>query len=221
MKRILLAAALAAAALGPVRAADFGPQEAVTIVGASRAVLGSYCMAADSGTMTAGLAGASPIFSLRYTGSNVVTVRKILLSAGDTATAFTAGVATFDLFVARTFTASDTGGTASTLTGNNGKMRTLYPATGMGDFRIASTGALGAGTRTLDATQAGAISTSIPATAGNPIIAPGTPLFVSSAGEQPLQLLNNEGAVLQATVPATGTWTFSVQVCWDENTPSF
>jgi hypothetical protein len=35
-------------------------------------------------------------------------------------------------------------------------------------------------------------------------------------GEQPLQLANNEGFVVQATVPATGTWTFSVQVCRDE-----
>lgn len=180
--------------------------------------LGSYSMALSSGTMAAGLGAASPIVSFRYGGANLVIVRKVIFSAGDTSTAFTAGVFTFNMFAARSFSASDTGGTAATLTGNNGKLRTSYGTTAISDFRCSSTATLTAGTRTLDSTALSSTSVSDPATAGNTIINAGTILFSSNAGEQPLILANNEGFVIQATVPATGTWTFSVQVYWDEVT---
>jgi hypothetical protein len=179
------------------------------------AVLGSYSMGLDSGVMAAGLAGGSPVISFRYGGSNLAIVRKVTISAGGTATAFTAGVATFDLFAARAFTASDTGGTAATLTTNNGKLRTSFATTAISDFRISSTAALAAGTRTLDATQLASVSSSVPATAGTPILVP-TSILDQRTSEQPLTLATNEGFVMQATVPATGTWTLSVTVSWDE-----
>ena len=181
-------------------------------------VLGSYCMANKSGTMAAGLAASSPIFSYRYGGANLAIVRKVKFSAGDAGTAFAAGNFVFDLFAARGFTASDTGGAASTITGNNGKLRTSYATTAISDFRTATTATLTAGTRTLDASQLGSITSSDAATAGNPILTPSDYLLGQNVGEQPLQLATNEGFVVQATVPATGTWVFSVQVCWDEVT---
>src|SRR6266404_3448761 len=110
------------------------------------ALLGSYCMGANSGTMAAGLAGGSPVFSFRYGAANLAIIRKVTTEADDITTAFVAGAAKFDMIAARSFTASDTGGTAGTLTGNNGKLRTSYATTGISDFRIASTATLTAGT---------------------------------------------------------------------------
>ena len=43
-----------------------------------------------------------------------------------------------------------------------------------------------------------------------------TPLFKRGAGEWPLVLGANEGVVIQANMPATGTWTFSLDTEWDE-----
>jgi hypothetical protein len=37
-------------------------------------------------------------------------------------------------------------------------------------------------------------------------------------GEHPLILAQNEGIVIQATVPATGTWQFGVKIDWTEIT---
>lgn len=179
---------------------------------------GIYAKAMTSGIMAAGLAAGSPVFSFRYTSaSNVALVKRVTLSAGDTATAFTAGVVTFNMFVARSFSSSDTGGTAGTLSGNNGKLRTsMATIAGVGDFRISSTATLSAVSRTLDTDPCGAITTSVDATAGRPLVAPGTMLFQALPGEYPLVCVQNEGFVIQATVPATGTWTFSVGVQWEE-----
>ncbi len=179
--------------------------------------LGSFKLAAKSGLMAAGLAPNSPIFSFRYSGANFATVRRIVMSAGVNTTAFALGIADFDLFVARTFTASDTGGTGATLTSPNGKLRTSFTAgTAVADFRISSTATLTAGARTLDAQQLESMRRSISAATALDIINPMTDFFRHQPGEQPLVLANNEGFVIQASVPATGTWNFSVGVAWDE-----
>jgi hypothetical protein len=45
------------------------------------------------------------------------------------------------------------------------------------------------------------------------------PMFGEDPGpEMPLLLAQNEGFVLRATVPATGTWQFGVTVVWAEIT---
>lgn len=178
--------------------------------------LGIYSLAAASGTMAAGLAGASPIFSFRWgNASNLGILKKVILSAGNTATAFTAGVCTFNLFIARSFSASDTGGTDVTPTSNTNKLRTSMGTTLLTSARISSTATLTAGTRTKDGNPAGSISVSIPATAGTTLLAP-YPLFLALAGDYPVVFAQNEGFVIEATVPATGTWTFSVQTQWEE-----
>src|SRR5215510_7785934 len=91
--------------------------------------LGAYSLAIDNGTtaMTAGLAANSPIFSWRWgNASNLAILRSIRMSAYVSSTGFTAGRFSFDALWARSFTASDTGGTAVTLTGNNMKKRTSF-----------------------------------------------------------------------------------------------
>lgn len=178
--------------------------------------LGQYKFALKSGLMAAGLAANSPIVSFRYSGAAICTVRRITFSAGVNTTAFALGVAQFDLFAARTFTASDSGGTAATLTGNNGKLRTSYASTAVADFRCSSTAALTPGTRTLDAQGMESLVRSIAASTALDIINPGTEFFKALPGDQRLVLATNEGFVIQATVPATGTWNFAVGVEYDE-----
>lgn len=177
---------------------------------------GAYCMAVKSGTMAAGLAANAPIASFRYGGTGVATVRRVEISLGDTATAFAAGVVDFDLVAARAFTASDSGGNAATLTGNNGKLATGFATTAIADLRVSSTAALSAGTRTLDATPLSSVTSSETATAGQGVPLP--PLHLSGPNEYPLVLANNEGFAVLGTVPGTGTWSFVVKVCWDELT---
>lgn len=183
--------------------------------------LGIYSIGAASGTMAAALAAGSPIFSFRNptNSSAIVVVRKVVVSAGGIA-AFAAGVVTLQMLVARSFTAPDTGGTDITpgSASNQCKLRTSMAATQLvstGSIRISSTATLSAGTRTLDAQAIGSVSGSTTATAGA-IMIPPTNLLQASAGDFPVVLAVSEGFVIQATVPATGTWTFAVSVVWEE-----
>lgn len=196
---------------GPAAAANSIP---MTI---GPALLGSYCMGANTGTMAAGLAANSPIYSFRYGGANLAIIRKIEVEADDITTAFVAGAAKLDLIAARSFSASDTGGTAATLTGNNGKMRTSFVTTAISDLRISSTATLAAGTRTLDAQPLASVEFAVPTSIDAGLL-PTTPLIRTNVGESPLVLANNEGFVIQATVPGTGTWVLSARTCWDEVT---
>lgn len=195
--------------LGPVAAASSVP---MTI---GPALLGSYCMGANTGTMAAGLGAGAPIYSFRYGGAALAIVRKVVAEADDITTAFVAGAAKFDMIAARSFTASDTGGTAATLTGNNGKLRTSFATTAISDLRISSTATLTAGTRTLDAQPLASVEFAVPTSIDGDLL-PTTTLYQSNIGESPLVLATNEGFVIQATVPGTGTWVASVRVCWDE-----
>jgi hypothetical protein len=94
-----------------------------------------------------------------------------------------------------------------------------------GDMRIATTAALGAGTKTLETLSLSAINAAGPITASldGTIIPPGTLLFEAevSDGEHPLVLAQNEGfSIRSVAVPATGTWSVSVNVDWTE-VPSY
>lgn len=109
-----------------------------------------YACALASGAL-AGVGANGTVFSFRYTGAGLAIIQKVRLGV-EVTTAFTAAqLIEFALVVARAFTASDSLGTAATLTGNNAKKRSSSASTGVGDIRISSTAALTAGTRTLDA----------------------------------------------------------------------
>jgi len=184
--------------------------------------LGIYSQAGVSGTMAAGLGANAPIFSFRNgNASNLIIVKRVLFSAGNTSTNFTtAGICTFNLFRCTSFSASDTGGT-QILPGSGGKLRTsmgssLLTVGNNSDIRISSTATLTAGTRTKDTQQLASIVTSIVTTAGSVIVQPATALFDARVGEHPLVLVQNEGFVIEATVPGVGTWTFTVKVDWEE-----
>jgi hypothetical protein len=188
----------------------------------------SYSLGFKSGTMAAGLAGAAPIVALRWAVvGRLAVIRSLRLSAGSLV-GFTAGFATFDLIRANGFSAADTGGAAVAWTATTSNKRRLtmtdsglsVAASANGEVRYSETATLSAGTRTLDTNPISVIGTSVAATAGAPLIPPMTELLpqypayplVLSAASGALA----EGLILRATVPATGTWQFSVAMDWEE-----
>lgn len=183
--------------------------------------LGSYRLSLLSGTMAAGLAANSEVFQFRWSDASRFCVVTSVLWDGlsGSATAFTAGFGKVDMMIARSWTADGSGGSAATISGNNQKMRTgPMGASLLGAARISSTAALTAGTKSLD-TQAIAQYSAAIGTATSTQWMPQFDLFhVDPGGESPLILSQNEGFVVRATVPATGTWQFGVTVCWTELT---
>ncbi len=179
-------------------------------------IIGSYRQSFVSGAVTtiaAGTASAGHIFALRNaTASRFVRIRtfeaEFLLT-----TAFGAAQEVgFDAFIARSYSAAHTGGTALTLTGTTGKKDSRYDnAFSILTGRIASTAALTAGTHTLDT---------------NPF-AQGS-IYASAIGAQMqgrfydfsymepggLVIAQNEGIVVRNTVlmgaTGVGKWTFSI-----------
>jgi hypothetical protein len=107
-----------------------------------------------------------------------------------------------------------------TLTTNNGKKQTSFATTGVGDMRMSSTATLTAGTRTLDAAFTSQILYQVTTTA-NQVMLPSAngDLWNSDTGGgsvYPLVFAANEGFIINATVPATGTWNGVVVVEWCE-----
>lgn len=179
--------------------------------------LGIYSLGGFSGIMAAGLAANSPVFSCRWTqASNLMLVKRIIVSAAGDSTAFTAGAAKFDLLVARSYSVVDSGGTSILPTANQNKLRaSTMGTTLLADARQSSTATLTAGTRTLDTNPIASVVMQALATAGSKMLDPFA-IFDQRPGEYPLVLAQNEGLVLQATVPATGTWKFTVKMDWTE-----
>ena len=194
----------------------------VTVRPVDYGALGQYRISMLSGTMAAGLAAASEIFQARWTQNpNLAIIWGVALDGmSGSATAFAAGFASFSLTIARVWTADGSGGTAATLTGNNQKLRTSMATTSMGTIRCATTAALGAGTKTLDAQAAGLLSfcmaTTISVNYLSNIGLYGSMSLEDGGNPAPIVLAQNEGVVVRATVPATGTWQFGVSMAWSE-----
>lgn len=114
-------------------------------------VLGAYMINGRTGIYTAQPAGA-PLFSFRWTSATALgVIMRVAVTVATTTATTVVGNAERELIIARSFTVSDSGGTAVVLTGNNQKMRTSQATSVVGDMRFASNAQLTAGTRTLDA----------------------------------------------------------------------
>lgn len=160
-------------------------------------VLGWFSLGVSTGGLS-GVAAAGSIFSFRNIAANPIIVRRVgltnITSPGYTAAQFL----DFGLVVARNWTASDTGGTAISVTGNNGKHRTSLVTPTSIDCRIATTTALTAGTRTLDANSLAQVGTLAAASvAGVNIVGGLSNLLSHDAGDYPLVLAQNEGFIIQ------------------------
>jgi hypothetical protein len=178
--------------------------------------LGSYRISHLSGTMAAALAANSEILQFRWSdATRLCAIHSVTLDGlSGSATAFAAGFGKVDMLIARSWSADGSGGTPATITGNNGKMRTAHGDTLLGAMRGASTTNLTVGTKTLDNQAVGQISLSF-GTVASQQYANQVTLFEDN-NKHPIILAQNEGFVLRATVPATGTWQFGATVVWSE-----
>lgn len=194
--------------------------------------LGQYLMSAVTGSVTV-LAAAAPLFAFRNASASTKLWLRYLAAQFVVTTGFTAGQEVgCQASVARTWSASDTGGTAIDMGGTNAnanKLRVLAPTSAMstGDCRIATTTALTAGTRTLDANPLAMTSGFAATTTAGAVIArfpggslTGGVLYDARDDYSPIVLGQNEGIVIANTVlmgaAGVGRWIFWAE--WDEGT---
>jgi hypothetical protein len=204
---------------GGVNAEVEANSRAVRVVGRGidPGALGCYRMSIRTGVMAAGLGANSEVVQFRWTdATRLAIVERITFDGMGSIVAFAAGVASFYATIARAWSGDGSGGTAITLTTNNQKQRTSMGTSLVGAARIASTAALTAGTKTLDAQDCGQAVGGVTATAGAGL-APQSMLDVLGLGF-PIVLAASEGFVIRATVPATGTWTAGFTIHWTEVT---
>lgn len=186
--------------------------------------LGSYSYGGFTGILPAALGANSEIFQFRWTdATRLCVINGVKISACVSTTFFAAGVPVqVDLIKSTAWSAAGTGGTAispAALLKKRTSMGSSLVASG--DIRIATTAALGAGTKTLETYALASLAAPGPITASlnGQIIPPGTILYEADVehGEHPLTLVQNEGfSIRSVAVPATGTWTISVTVDWTE-----
>lgn len=188
--------------------------------------LGHYSFGGFTGILPAALAANSEIYQFRWVdATRLCAVRAVRISAVVSTTFFAAGVPVqIDMVKATAWTVAGTLGTAVSPAATIKKRANMGSSlVASGDMRIATTAALGAGTKTLEANSLAAVAAPGPITASlnGQIIAPGTVLWEADIahGDHPIILGANEGFVLRSVaVPATGTWTVTIQVDWAELT---
>lgn len=193
--------------------------------------LGHYQTILTTGTIGAGLAANGELVQMRWTeASNVCLIQEIeLLEFRDVAAAFAVGPWNFQAIRATAFTVDGTGGAVIAQTDPQSQLRTAM-GNALLAIRLASTAALTAGTKTLDTLPIGAAFGNVGSTpaiaqmyvpAGSPVTGyggPGVNLFKAdvSSGEHPIVLATNDGLIIRANVPATGTFVASFKVKWAE-----
>lgn len=187
----------------------------------SATLVDSYSVAATTGSIAATLAANSTLFSFRWGSTTKLAVLDSILISAAVDGVITTGVV-FDLaaLYARSFSASDTLGTAITLTENNQKRRTSMATSGVTDARIAATATLTPGTRTLDAQAFGRVQGFTGTTVGTAVFGVGLVVLygVAPGDDYPLVFAANEGFIIRNPLagPATGTFVVNVVVNWAE-----
>jgi hypothetical protein len=163
------------------------------------------------------------LFSFRWgDATRLAVIQKIKLSCAQTAAATATIAPNFQVFIARSFTASDTVGTAVTLTGNSMKKRTSMGTTLLTDARFSAVAAgLTAGTRTLDAAPILEMPAQQTITTINPALYTAELDIGAGDGNHPIVLAQNEGLIVRGPTVvfgAAGTANLIVEVSWAEVT---
>lgn len=186
--------------------------------------LGHYSYGGLTGILPAALGANSEIFQFRWTdATRLCVINEIKIAAAVSTTMFAAGVPVqIDLIKSTAWSAAGTGGNAVSPAALL-KKRTAMGSSliASGDIRIATTAALGAGTKTLEGAAMAALVGAGPITGAlnGEIFAPGTILFRAEAGDgqHPLVFAQNEGVSIRSVaVPAAGTWMAAIQIDWSE-----
>jgi hypothetical protein len=149
-------------------------------------------------------------------------ITKLRLSALQTAAATATIFPSFQAFIARAYTASETGGTAITLTTNSMKKRTNMGTTLVTDIRKSSIAAgLTVGTRTLDADPFMELPTQQTITTPNNVMYEKELEIDMGHGNHPYVFAQNEGFIIRGPTTvfgAAGTMNLIVDVSWAEVT---
>jgi hypothetical protein len=162
------------------------------------------------------------LFSFRWGDATRLCVPSFIrLQCLQTAAATATIWPSFEVFIARSFSVSDSIGTALTLTGNSMKKRTSMGTTLVTDIRKATVAAgLTAGTRTLDADPILQMPTTQVVTTPNPNIALAQIDFADGI-DHPLVFAQNEGFIVRGPTTVfglAGTANLVVDVAWAEVT---
>jgi len=186
--------------------------------------LGYYRLSAISGlitTVAAATATAGHLFAFRNTSATLI-IPTFLSVKWRTITGFTAAQEVgFDVVIARGYTASHTGGTAISTASNGLKKRTNDPTSVLGDARIATTGALTAGTHTLDAQpMLQEAFADLAAAATVPKARADSVWDMTNGQDSLLVLAQNEGLVIRNSIlmGTAGTARLIVDMSWIEAT---
>lgn len=172
-----------------------------------------HSISVPTGALTVVSAGGA-IFSLRNAGTNLLAVRRCGVGFVCTTGFGAAQLFALQLIAARSFTASDSGGTAIPVSGNTNKHRTSLAQPSNIDCRVSTTGALTGGTKTAD-TYAMGSAAGYALTSGGIVIAPTLDnLLAHNSSDFPLILAANEGLniVMQTTMGATGVGTAFINI---------
>lgn len=189
--------------------------------------LGFYRLGMSSGTMAAALGANAEVFQFRWADpTNLALVWHVGISAGANVAATAAALLSLTMSAARSWSGAGTGGTRAVLTGNISKLRTSMGSSLVNDAGIATTAALGAGTKTIDHATSnlsniafgigtGAITSALPLT-----FLPYTTMYGGGErADMPLIHAQNEGFIIRngaVAFPAGMTWAFCVNTMWAE-----
>lgn len=207
-----------------------GEEEARSPIQASLVPLGgnAYRYSGFTGTIGAALAANSEVLQFRFlSGSKTwAIVEKIMFDGSAIVAAATAaGPLGFMVNPCRAWTAVGSGGTRIAVSGDNLQMETAISNSQVNDIGIATTGALTAGTKSIDANAIGQCiggvgTAAITALGGNTTLISPQALLDATGGGQPLILANQEGFVIRTTHagPASLTYVAGFTVQWREVT---
>lgn len=195
---------------------------------AQHPVTGSwYRYAGFTGTIGAATAASSELLQFRFvsgTKTYALVYEIQLTGMGVVAVATAAGPLGFEYVPARSWTAAGSGGTRIATTGDNLQTRTSLAVSQVNDIGIATTAALTAGSKTLDANAQGNVIGSVGtgAVTTYQIMSGESGYLLDADGEarQPLVLANQEGFVIRTTHvgPTALTYTAGFKIVWVEVT---
>jgi len=198
--------------------------------------LGHYRALLTTGTVAAGMSAGGELVQMRWVdATRFCVIQEVsLLEFRNITTAFAAGPWNFTVHRSTSWSADGSGGNAVSVADPQLQVRPATMAASLFStgFRLATTAALGAGTKTFDTIPMGGVfgnTGSTPAIAqmyipaGSPVTGYGGPGVEMlhpdiGAGEHPIVLAQNEGISIRGTVPGTGTWIASFLVKWAELT---
>ena len=181
--------------------------------------LGQYSLGLTTGVVAAATVGE--IFQFRWVdATRICAIQRVAIEVIAQAGADLLSNLQLDLIKATSWGGQGTGGTAIDMTAGTNKRRTSMPTTlvASGDVRVATTAALGAGTKSLEANSLASLQASGSA---NPMLSYTRMIETRQGdGEYPLVLASTEGFVVKAIADIATAWVASIEVDWLETAAS-